>query len=63
MKQQLPDQRLQRLREGFDLAIARLYAEKARQGYPVVIAAADGTPIHLPPEEALTRIRAKKKNA
>ncbi len=60
MKQQLPDQRLQRLREGFDLTIARLYAEKARQGYPVVVAAADGTPIHLPPEEALARIKKPK---
>lgn len=63
MKQQLPDQRLQRLREGFDLAIARLYAEKARQGYPVVVAAPNGDPCLLPPEEALAQIRAKKKNA
>lgn len=29
--------RLRRLRQGFDLTIQRLYADKAAKGYPVVV--------------------------
>lgn len=51
-------ERLRRLRQGFDLTIERLYTDKARKGYPVVVAAPDGMPVHIPAREALDRFRA-----
>ncbi len=52
-------ERLEQLRIGFDISIERLYAEKASKGYPVVIAAPDGRPVHIPAREALRRLHKK----
>ncbi len=53
-------QRLQRLRQGFDHTIEHLYAEKARKGYPVVVAAPNGMPVHIPAREALERFHRER---
>lgn len=50
-------ERLRKLREGFDHTIEQLYADKARKGFPVVVAAPGGMPIHIPAREALQRFQ------
>ena len=62
MTELMQNPRLQRLRKGFDLTIERLYADKAAKGYPVVVAAPDGMPVHLPAREALERFREKRRD-
>lgn len=54
-------ERLRRLRQGFDMTIERLYTDKARKGFPVVVAAPDGMPVHLPAREALDRFHKSRK--
>lgn len=54
-------ERIIRLRQGFDMTIERLYTDKARKGFPVVVAAPDGMPVHLPAREALDRYHKSRK--
>ncbi|MDE6464099.1 MAG: hypothetical protein K2L16_05660 [Muribaculaceae bacterium] len=53
--------RLERLRQGFDLTIERLYINKASKEHPVVVAAPNGDPCRIPASEALDRFRREKK--
>ncbi len=52
--------RLEQLRRGFDLTVERLYVDKARKRYQVIVAAPNGDPCRIPAIEALSRFRRRK---
>ena len=54
MNQTLQAPRLDRLRQGLDLAVERLYIQKARKGLPVVVAAPSGDPCRISAERPST---------
>ncbi len=56
MNQTLQAPRLDRLRQGLDLAVERLYIQKARKGLPVVVAAPSGDPCRISAEKAIDRL-------
>ena len=56
MNQTLHEPVIARLRQVLDLALDRLYIQKARKGLPVVVAAPSGDPCRISAEKAIDRL-------